>query len=41
MIAENIKKIKDTPIPDDLISIIILNYNAGDLLLDCVSSIFK
>ena len=41
MIAEYIKKIKDTPIPDDLISIIILNYNAGDLLLDCVSSIFK
>ncbi len=26
---------------NDLVSIIILNYNAGDLLLDCVSSIFK
>ena len=26
---------------NDLVSIIILNYNAGDLLLDCVSSIYK
>ena len=25
----------------DLVSIVILNYNAGDLLLDCISSIFK
>ncbi len=41
MTASDIKKTKDPPIPDDLISIIILNYNAGDLLLDCISSIFK
>lgn len=27
--------------PDNLVSIIILNYNAGDLLLDCVASIYN
>jgi len=27
--------------PDPLVSIIILNYNAGDLLLNCVESVFR
>jgi GT2 family glycosyltransferase len=35
------QKIINEPITNDLVSIIILNYNAGDLLLDCVSSIFE
>ncbi len=35
------KKIEQTFISKDLVSIIILNYNAGDLLIDCVSSILK
>jgi hypothetical protein len=28
-------------IPNPLVSIIILNYNAGDLLLNCIESVFK
>ena len=35
------QKIINESITNDLVSIIILNYNAGDLLLDCVSSIFE
>ena len=35
------KKTDDTSTSNDLVSIIILNYNAGDLLIDCVSSILK
>ena len=27
--------------PNPLVSIIILNYNAGELLLNCVDSVFK
>ena len=41
MTVVDIQKTKNITINDDLVSIIILNYNAGDLLLDCVSSIFK
>ena len=41
--SESIKKIntKDLDDSNPLISIIILNYNAGDLLIDCVDSIQK
>jgi len=35
------KNIKSASISNSLVSIIVLNYNAGDLLLDCISSIFK
>ena len=37
----NNKNTESTFISGSLVSIIILNYNAGDLLLDCVSSILK
>ncbi|MGY5148942.1 MAG: glycosyltransferase family 2 protein [Candidatus Nitrosopumilus sp. bin_68KS] len=35
------KKIDEESISKKLVSIIILNYNAGDLLVDCISSILK
>jgi len=41
MSFSNNKNTKSTFISGSLVSIIILNYNAGDLLLDCVSSILK
>ena len=37
----NKKNTEDKFLSDNLVSIIILNYNAGDLLIDCVSSILK
>lgn len=39
--SEHITKINHEKYDDPLISIIILNYNAGDLLIDCVDSIQK
>ena len=35
------KKITNESNLSDLVSIVVLNYNAGDLLLDCISSIFE
>ena len=35
------EKNKNTEYSNPLVSIIILNYNAGDLLLDCINSIQK